>query len=203
MAVSFHITPCQRDNMRLRIKEILKDKGQTSRDFAEAMDLDAGQVSRFITGKRRANTEFLAKAAEILDVSVADLFEREQIPIVGYVSAGAEIYPYDDHEKGGGLDYIDAPPDCPPSAIAVRVRGTSMYPVYPEGDILVYDGQHRHIQELYGKRCIVGMPDGRRFVKTVEQGSTDMTVTLASFNAPPMVDVVIEWAARILWTRPS
>lgn len=189
--------------MKLRIKEILKSRNMTGRDFADAMDIDAGQASRFINGKRRANTEFLTSAARVLGVTVSDLFERLQVPIVGYVGAGAEVYAYDDHEKGAGLDYIDAPPGCPANAIAVKVRGDSMYPVYPEGDILVYDGQQRHIQELYGKRCIIGMPDGRRFVKTVEQGSSDVTVTLSSFNAPPMKDVVIEWAARILWTRPS
>lgn len=194
---------CHIAQMDLRIRELLQERDMTAKELAEAIDADPGQLSRHINGKRRTNTELLTKIAEALGVAIGDLFERPQIPIVGYVGAGSEVYAIDDHEKGGGIDEIDAPPDCPPGAVAVRVRGESMFPVHSDGDVIVYDGRQRHISDLYQKRCIVGMPDGRRFLKVVAPGSTDQLVTLVSFNAPPMVDVVIEWAAPILWVRPA
>lgn len=123
-------------------------------------------------------------------------FEKKQVPFVGFVGAGAEVFPIDD---GGCLDEIDPPPGIGPDAVAVGVRGDSMFPRYLQGDVLIYD-QHVAIHQADGQECVVSLPDGRKYVKIVRAESGG-TVTLESFNAPPMRKIEIEWAAPIIWVK--
>lgn len=121
---------------------------------------------------------------------------RKPVPLVGYVGAGAEVFPIDD---GGSLDDVDPPPGCGPDAVAVRVKGDSMYPRYMEGDLLIYD-QHTTIEQASGHECVVSLPDGRKYVKIVRKQSNGM-VTLESWNAPALLDLSVEWVAIIQWVR--
>lgn len=102
-------------------------------------------------------------------------------------------------DDGGCLDEIEAPPGIGPNAVAVQVRGDSMYPRYMEGDTLIYDA-HSPLEKADGQECVVALHDGRRFVKVVRVNGQG-TVTLESFNAPPLREVMVEWVAPILWVR--
>jgi len=148
--------------------------------------------------KQRTATEY-ARAfrvrAEWLLFGTGDP-ERRPVPLVGYVGAGAEVYPFDD---GGCLDEIDPPPGIGPEAVAVKVKGDSMFPRYMEGDVLIYDS-HTPLARADGQECVVSLPDGRKFIKTVRV-DPDGSVTLESFNAPPIRRVRVEWAAAILWVK--
>jgi phage repressor protein C with HTH and peptisase S24 domain len=122
--------------------------------------------------------------------------EKKSLPLVGYVGAGAEVYPIDD---GGALDEIDPPPGIGPSAVAVRVKGDSMWPRYDEGDVLVYD-RHAAPADLINSECVVKLSDGRTLVKILRNASAGL-FALESHNAPPIRDVEIEWAAPIMWVK--
>lgn len=134
-------------------------------------------------------------SAEWLLLGIGD-GDKKPVPLVGYVGAGAEIYAYDD---GGALDEIEPPPGIGPDAVAVRVKGDSMFPRYMDGDVLIYD-QHDHIQRADGQECIVSLSDGRKLVKLV-RADRDGGVTLESWNAPPMRDLVVDWMAIVRWVR--
>ena len=122
--------------------------------------------------------------------------ETKQVPLVGYVGAGAEVFAIDD---GGALDEIEPPPGVGPSAVAVCVKGDSMYPRYMSGDVLIYD-EHTPIGKANGQECVVALPDGRRFVKIVRLQPNGM-VSLESWNAPPMHDLEPDWVANIQWVK--
>lgn len=188
--------------MELKIKQILKEQGRTLDELAEAVDMNPGQISRFVNGKRRTNTEFLEKTAAFLGLAVSDLFRPRELNVLGYIGAGAEFHAIDDHAKGAGMDTVEAPPGCPPDAVAVRIKGDSMIPAYFDGDILVYAERRMDIDEFINKRCVVGLADGRILVKTVRRGSTHNLFTLTSFNSGPIDDVVVEWAAKIVVVMP-
>lgn len=126
----------------------------------------------------------------------ADADRPRQVPIVGYVGAGSEVYPFDD---GGQLDEIDAPPGVSRRCVAVRVRGDSMFPRYMDGDVLVYDA-HEQLAIADGEECVVALLDGRRLVKRLRV-EPDGSVTLESFNSPPLRRVDVEWVAPIVWIR--
>lgn len=123
--------------------------------------------------------------------------DKRPVPLVGYVGAGAEVICTDD--GSGSLDDIDPPPGVGPDAVAVKVRGDSMWPRYADGDVLIYDS-HIPIDRADGRECIVALTDGRRFIKNVRHNPSG-THDLESWNAPPIRGVRIEWAAEILWVK--
>ncbi|RWR31338.1 XRE family transcriptional regulator [Sinirhodobacter populi] len=123
---------------------------------------------------------------------------KKPLPFVGYVGAGAEVFPIDD---GGCLDEMDPPPGIGPEAVAVGVRGDSMFPRYMPGDVLIYD-QQVYLSQADGQECVVSLPDGRKYVKIV-RAEPDGTATLESFNAPPMRNLVVDWVAPIIWVKRS
>jgi SOS-response transcriptional repressor LexA len=129
-----------------------------------------------------------------------DATVKRTIPIVGYVGAGAEVLPIDDHEKGAGLDEIDPPFDgLSSSTVAVRVKGNSMAPAFDEGDVLLYDRQDNgDLLHLIGKKCIVALKDKRIFVKELKRTPAG-EIYLYSINAEsePLFGVEIEWAAKV------
>lgn len=135
-------------------------------------------------------------SAEWLLLGVGDS-TKKSVPLVGYVGAGSEVYAVDD---GGSLDDIDPPPGIGPEAVAVKVRGESMYPRYMDGDILIFDKHATSLDRVDGQECVVSLTDGRKFVKMV-RAEGKCTATLESYNAPPIRSVEVEWAAPILWVK--
>lgn len=124
------------------------------------------------------------------------------VPVVGYVGAGAEIFTIDDHEKGAGLEEVEAPPGATPAVVALRVRGTSMVPVYKDGDLIFYDRRETgDIAHLAGKDCIIHLADGRTFVKELRRANGDFW--LHSHNADPILHPQIVWAARVRWVEKA
>jgi len=121
---------------------------------------------------------------------------KKPVPLVGYVGAGAEVFAIDD---GGALDEIEPPPGIGPEAVAVKVRGDSMFPRYSEGDLLIYD-TFIPLTRADGQECVVSLLDGRKFVKTVRVEG-EGRATLESWNAPPIRNVAVEWVAPILWVK--
>lgn len=123
--------------------------------------------------------------------------EKKSVPLVGYVGAGAEVFCADDGY--GSLDEVDPPPGVGPEAVAVIVRGDSMWPRYSDGDVIIYDS-HTPLEKANGMECIVALADGRRYIKNIRRNS-DGTHDLESWNAPPIRNADIEWVAGIVWVK--
>lgn len=124
---------------------------------------------------------------------------KKLVPIVGYVGAGEEVYPIDDAAMGGSIDdFVDAPGDVEDDSVAVRVRGTSMFPAYWDGDVLIYRRDWHFVRDacLYNE-CIVKISDGPTLVKRLMPGSAENVYTLVSYNAPDIIDARIDWAAPV------
>lgn len=126
----------------------------------------------------------------------------QTIPVVGYVGAGAEVHPIDDHAQGDGLDHIEAGALIPGS-VALIVRGDSMYPI-EDGWIITYRRDRDGVPSACLNRlCIVKVAnDGPTLIKKVRRGSEKNTYTLESWNAPPRENVVLEWAAPVEGIKP-
>jgi phage repressor protein C with HTH and peptisase S24 domain len=154
-------------------------------------------------GTRPIGKESALRYAKIFRVSVDWLlFNRGsgpsfKVPVVAHVGAGGEIVYLDDHAKGGGLEEIDAPPGCPPKAVACLVRGNSMMSRYPEGRVIIYWHMHTDPSAVIGEDCVVRLADGRTLLKQVMPGARRGRWTLVSTDAPIMQDVEIEWAAPV------
>lgn len=124
------------------------------------------------------------------------------VPVVGYVGAGSEIFTIDDHEKGAGLEEVEAPPGASASIVALRVRGTSMAPVYKDGDLIFYDRREAgDLAHLAGKDCVIHLADGRTFLKELRRSNGDFW--LHSHNADPILHPQIAWAAKVRWVEKA
>ncbi len=85
-------------NIGNRIRDLRQKRGMTITQLAEAIDSDAGNVSRLETGKQKSFTEkTLQKVAEALSVSVADLFISEKLD--NTVEIYSEIIPSEPRRK--------------------------------------------------------------------------------------------------------
>ena len=84
----------------LKIKQIAKEKGMTMAKLAEEMGVHPVNLSSSLNGNPTLST--LTKIAEVLNVEVADLFEREEKSIYCFVKIGGEVLElssFDDIEK--------------------------------------------------------------------------------------------------------
>lgn len=127
---------------------------------------------------------------------------RDHVPVVGYVGAGAEVHPIDDHAKGDGLELIDAD-GMPADSLAVIVRGDSMYPI-EDGWIIVYRRDRDGVpSSCINRLCIAKVADdGPTLIKKIRRGSEKNTYTLESWNAPPRENQRLDWAAAVTLILP-
>lgn len=114
-------------------------------------------------------------------------------PLLGYVGAGAQIFPVDDL-----LDEIEMPQPSP-NTVAVIVRGDSMHPRYFDGEKIFYDNREMPPKELIGRECVVKVKNGPTLLKILRKGGRANRFTLDSWNAKPIEDQDVEWAAPVKW----
>lgn len=185
-----------------RIKEARQRLGWSQEQLARAAGTKQANVHR-IESSEVTHSRYLPAIMKALGLSEsAPQLQPQLVPIVGYVGAAAEVFAIDDHEKGGGLDFVDVPAGVMSmSSVAVIVRGDSMLPVYRSGDTVFYDRQYKgNLDHLVGKTCVIKLLDGRTLIKDLYR--TDGTYTLISHNAPPIMGA-IEWAAPVAWIKKA
>lgn len=66
-----------------KVKELCRDKGITVKELAEKMDIAPESLSRAINGNPQLST--IRKIAEALDVSVTDLFDRNEDELLAII----------------------------------------------------------------------------------------------------------------------
>ena len=155
--------------------------------------------------RKGVSTVTIAALAPALKTSPQWLLSGEglpmQVPLVGYVGAGAETVLLDLGQ--GPFDEVKAPDWATPSTVAVKIRGTSLGFLI-DGWIAFYDDRRDPPgQELSGKLCICGLADGRILAKAIRPGSAPGLWHLESQTEPTLFDQKVEWAAEILEMRPG
>lgn len=181
-----------------RIRLAREAADMTQKELAKLVGCAQADVHRLESGQV-THSKHLAKILSILNI---DTSPTAMVPVVGYVGAGAAVLAIDDHAKGGGIDEIPAPPGMV-NGIALIVRGDSMEPKYTDGEVLFIEQTVYDISSLIGENCYVQLPDGHCFVKKLQYGSKPGLYSLISYNAPPIIDVAIERAYPIAFTKPK
>lgn len=133
------------------IQAALRDqKGKSQKGLAEAMGINESQVSRMLKGTRNIKVDEIPKISSYLNVSLpvtvtADRLVREEIsqrriPILGEVAAGAWLEAPVMHPLSEPSEYVPfVPADiaADPGLFALRVRGTSINNIAPDGSLLI------------------------------------------------------------------
>lgn len=190
--------------MENNLKKLRRAQHLTQHALAHMIGTTRSQYVKLERGERRLSDVWIEKISNALEITPGALIDssfNRKAPVVGYIGGGQVIYPVDDHELGAGLDEVAAPPTASDSVIAVTVRGDSMYPAYADNDLVFYEQTTSEPRDLLGKECVVKLVDGSMYVKRLRNGSKPGTFTLESFNAPPIEDVELEWAAAVRWVE--
>ena len=193
-----------------RIRRARKDLSLTQQEFAERLQVTQPTVHRWEKGFYDPDEGALQRLSEMTDLPPAYFRYGEQalgpgprtVNVVGYIGAGAQLNPIDDHAQGAGLEVVESPPGETLSTVAVIVRGDSMYPVYQDGDVIFYarDGVDDEAGYL-GRECVVKIVNGPTMLKRVMRGSDRGSYLLLSYNASPFDNVRLEWASPVRWVR--
>lgn len=125
---------------------------------------------------------------------------QNTVPVVGYVSAGAEAVLFG--EGQGPFDDVPAPAFASPETVAVEIRGESLGPFFNEWLVFYDDVRSPITPDLIGELCVVGLPDKRVLIKKIQNSRTEGLYHLLSQNEPPILDVPVDWAARVTGMQP-
>jgi phage repressor protein C with HTH and peptisase S24 domain len=204
-------TAKQKFGQRLKyLRKANKNINQTQ--LGELMGVKQSTISRWEGGIDEPEHDHVRALADLFKCTTDYLLGTDTlnasprvIPVVGYVGAGGINIPFDDYAHGDGMDEVEAPPGLNDAAIAVRVSGDSMYPAYENGDIIFYvrNGVDIDESECIGKQCIIKVTEGPIYIKRLSRGSAPGLYHLESHNAPPMHDVTIDWATKVLYVKKS
>jgi phage repressor protein C with HTH and peptisase S24 domain len=115
------------------------------------------------------------------------------VAVIGKVGAHSEVLPIDE----GAFEPIEPPFAVADGAVAFVVEGDSMEPSYPDGTYVIALPTD-DLQSIINRRAVVTLNNGHRYLKKVFPGSAPGLYTLVSHNAPPIVNVRIIQAARVL-----
>ena len=195
------------DHWSNRLARALSWKGWSQRELARRADLNEQKVYKYLQGKvDQPRGDTLLRLADTLGVTESWLRYEVgpavvSIPVVGRIASGESFVPFDDAPMGGGYEEIEFTlEDADP--IAVEVRGESMLPVYRPGDYLLCSRRRGpDIQLALNKDCVVKTTDGEGYVKRLVSGSRANQYTLVSYNAQPIENQSLLWAAPIIWVR--
>lgn len=185
-----------RDELITYIRRRVDELGYNQSSAAVAAGCDKDTLRNFFEGKSQS-----LRADNYIKIMA--LIAETKVPILGNAGAGERVYYFDD---GYEYEMIDRPPESPErNVVALRVEGDSMKPVLKDGYIIFYTRDIEGVpEECIGKMCVVRLDDDSTMVKEVKRSlTTPGLFHLLSYNADPLVDQRLKWAARVLYTKYS
>jgi phage repressor protein C with HTH and peptisase S24 domain len=197
------------------IDRLADARGLSASALAKAAGLDptAFNKSKRIgpDGRPRwPSTESLAKIFDAANADVREFFGIAEaapprsapraVPLIGLAQAGSGGFFGDNGlPQGEAWDAVTFPAVDTKEIFAIEVQGTSMLPLYRDGDTLIVEPG---AEVRKGDRVVVKTKDGEVLAKLLARKTTKQ-VELLSLNPEhpnrqfDMVDV--EWIARIIW----
>ncbi|MDO9334972.1 MAG: helix-turn-helix transcriptional regulator [Caulobacter sp.] len=119
----------------------------------------------------------------------------EDVPIIGYVGAGAVAHFYELTQ--GELDRVRAPEWATAETVASEIHGASAGPWF-DGWIIFYDDVRSPVTpDLFGEPCIVGLVDGRVLFKEIRPAKAEGLFHLHSQFEEPILNAEVAWAALV------
>lgn len=190
-----------------RVRKLRKDLHLSQAELARRVGVKQQAIAQVESGKIQKPT-FIVTLSKALNVSISELTgisgvdqPARTVPVVGIAQAGGSNIVRD--FAGGSLGDVDAPVDATADTVAVEVRGDSMGGRLEDGDHVFFDDRREPVtDDLIGRLCVCGLEDGQVVIKRLAKGSQPGLYHLISYNAEPMFDQRLNWAARVTSIRP-
>lgn len=129
--------------------------------------------------------------------------ERNRVPLLGYVRAGAAAYYYADADNP--LDWVPPIDDGTDDTVAVQIQGESLGSFFDQW-LVYYDEVRSPVTpDLIGKLCVVGLMDDRVVVKKIRRSKSKdprLFDLISNNGMDDITDVEIVWAARVKHMAP-
>ncbi len=194
-----------------KLKAWRKHLGLTLDQVGEALGMTGQNYGKIERGGVELRELYVSQLAKLYAIDPSELLRdpsdeghlpptTETVPVVGYVSAGAELALFDQGQ--GPFDYVTPPREAKPTTVAAQVKGVSLGPLFDES-LIFYDNVHSPITpELHGKLCVAGLEDGRVVVKQIMPGDAGRFHLLSNSAEPPIFNAEVLWAAKVTEIRP-
>lgn len=176
------------------VRSGLDKDGKTQTGLATAIGVKQPQISRMLAGDRKIKLTEIPRIAAYLGVPPP---ERAQftVPLVGYVGAGAAAHFF--AEAQGPFADVTAPEGSTEDTVGVEIQGDSLGAFFDRW-IVFYDDVRRPVtNDLIGKLCVVGLSDDRVLIKKLIKSNDKKRFHLISLTEEPILDVIVDWAARV------
>ena len=128
-----------------KIKYYREQRGLTQEDLAKRLNISRQSISRYESGDRATNQDFLFELADIFEVNIDDFFPPREnfvtkvqeiinIPVLGTITCGEPILAEENIES-----YREEVADLTPSGTVffLETKGDSMVPTIPEGSFVL------------------------------------------------------------------
>jgi phage repressor protein C with HTH and peptisase S24 domain len=193
---------------RVKLEEIMAERGLKAKPLSRAAGLNETYIRDLLQKDVDPTVSKLSALADTLGLPVSYFFGNEEmrspgIPVAGYASGGDEWQPLDDGESLPTVDFatLDL---SDTDAIAIRVRGHSMSPVFRDGDDLICSRRRgADMAKALNCDCVVKTIDNRYFIKQLLKGTSRGSYRLRSYNTsfPDIENAVLEWVAPVIWIK--
>jgi len=193
-----------------RLAAARRQRGWSQARLAQAVDAAQTTVSSWERGRTEPTREDVRRIADALGVPLAELeldtADRlgdgapETAPLVGFVSAGSRAHYFADGQ--GPFGHVRAPEGSNEQTVAVEIRGDSLGPFFNEWLVYYDDRREPVTADLLGQLCVVGLADGRVLIKKLKASQTPGLYHLLSQTEEPILDVAVDWAARVRSMSP-
>lgn len=191
-----------------RVRDELDRKGWTVLELERRTGIDKGRLHKYVTGEvAQPRGDAFARMSNALGVNewwlrTGEGVHSSRLPIIGCLSAGEQWIPFAENEAGTRFIDFDIGPGV---YFAIEVSGTSMSPVYRDGDTIIClrDVRMPDPALLRRRDCAVKTKDGDGYFKCVIPGRSEGFFTLRSYNPdyPDIENVALEWVAPVAWIR--
>lgn len=128
-----------------RLRQLLKERKITQTRLSELTGFRQSDISDWVNNYHSPREDRIQKIAEVLGVSVADLFEERpasdfddmtgwvKLKVIGRVPAGVPIEAVEEYSG----EIVVPPEHARPGCYALEVQGNSMVPRVLDGDVVI------------------------------------------------------------------
>lgn len=186
-----------------KIKYYRERRGLTQEDLAKRLNISRQSISRYESGDRATNQDFLFELADIFEVNIDDFFPPREnfvtkvqeiinIPVLGTITCGEPILAEENIES-----YREEVADLTPSGTVffLETKGDSMVPTIPEGSFVLIRQQEEVENNEIAAVLLNG--DTEATLKRVKYQGDTMILMPDNKNYEPII-VNEDFPARII-----